>query len=241
MHFPSLGPKEGRYDRAFVRWCRRHGHLCIRTVELFWWVSGWRRYPPQTLSRIKLRKEWETARWDRKRLARARKDGPCFVAPADPAHGIGGLILMSVHTKKQLAEYIAHQRPLGTWMQYWRACSAYYRKERARYKKVCGFWRSCGSKMRRDFRRCVRYSNRIPEAHPDYLVRFRTKFSNVPAYGFVEVKGPRESLRPSQKRFFPELVRKAGQHIWVARVESASRIRFARFNPKGELQSCSLL
>lgn len=55
-------------------------------------------------------------------------------------------------------------------------------------------------------------------------------------YGFVEVKGPRESLRPSQREFFPELVRRAGQKVWLARFNmQGTNIDFARFTPKGEL------
>jgi len=130
-------------------------------------------------------------------------------------------------------------------MQYYRTRRAAFRKELARYYRAAEFWRCCGPKMRKDLLRCLRYSNRIPvlsqaaQAHPDYLVHFRTTSSERPAYGFVEVKGPRESLRPTQKRFFPELVTKAGQRVWVARVESSKTIRFARFNSKGQLEPCS--
>jgi len=236
MHFPSLGPKEGRYDRAFVRWCRRRRHLCVRTVELFWFLRYRHRGSPPTFSVQAARKDWEKRKWERKCLLAARKEGFWFVARADPAHGVSAVRLCSVHSKKQLAEYIAHHHGPGTWRRYHRASRTYFRKELARYQRVSGFWKACGSKIRTDFLRCMHYSNRIPEAHPDYLVRFRTEFASTPAYGFVEVKGPRESLRPSQKRFFPELATKAGQCVWVARVESANRVRFAWFNSRGELE-----
>jgi len=189
QYSPWIGPKEGRYDRAFVRWCHRHRHLCLRTVELFWFFRGRHPQSPPTLGYVK-----------------------------------GGA---------------------RTWIQYYRTHRAAFQNELARYYRTARFWEHCGPKMRRDLLRCLRYSNRIPvecqaaQAHPDYLVYFRTRFPERPAYGFVEVKGPRESLRPSQKRFFPELVSKAGQHVWVARVESANRVRFARFNSRGELEPWS--
>lgn len=236
MHFPSLGPKEGRYDRAFVRWCRRHGHLCVRTVELFWFIKERHGGSPRIFSVQAARKNWERRKWERKCLLAARKEGFCFVTRADPDRGVMGSCLMNVHSKKQLAEHIAHHRGPGTWIQYYRASRTYFRKELARHQRASGFWKTCGPRMRRDFLRCIHYSNRIPEAHPDYLVRFRTEFASPSAYGFVEVKGPRESLRPSQRRFFPELVLKAGQHVWVARVESTKRVGFARFNSKGTLE-----
>jgi len=235
IHFPSLGPKEGRYDRAFVRWCRRHGHLCVRTVELFWFLRYKHQESPPTFSAQASRKNWERRKWERKSLLAARKEGSSFVTRPDRAHGINSVCLVNIYSKKQLAEYIAHHHGPGTWRQYYRASKTYFRKESARYQRASDFWKTCGSKMRKDFLRCMHYSNRVPEAHPDYLVRFRTDFASASACGFVEVKGPRESLRPSQKRFFPELATKAEQCVWIARVESANRIRFARFNSRGEL------
>ena len=40
----------------------------------------------------------------------------------------------------------------------------------------------------------------------DYVVLFRSVGGT---FAFVEVKSPRESIRPSQRHFFPELVRTA--------------------------------
>jgi hypothetical protein len=240
IHFPSLGPKEGRFDRAFARWCRHQGHLSIRTVELFWFLRRGHRPFRRTPGAALAREKWERQKWERRSLPAATKEGPWFVTRADPAHGIHSVILAGVHTQEQLAKYIAHSRGPGTWMQYYRASRTYFRRELARYQRTSQFWKACGSQMRSDFLRCMRYSNRIPEAHPDYFVRFRSKLRHAADHGFVEVKGPRESLRPSQKRFFPELVMKAGQRVWVARVESPRKVRLARFNAGGRLEPCAL-
>jgi len=230
--------RQGRYERAFVRWCRRHGHLCIRTVDLFWAFAYHIDHGLPSFSAEEVRRDWEGRKWVRKGLLEANREGEFFVVRPNVTLGLLQLNV-AASSKRRLAKYIeqCHRDP-GPWADYYRSVRGSIRRKLAHYKRAVAFWKACGSRMRRDFLRCVGYSNRRPETHPDYLVRFRAK---ALTYGFVEVKGPRESLRPSQKRFFPELVRKAGQHIWVARVESASRIRFARFNLKGELQSCSLL
>jgi hypothetical protein len=149
------------------------------------------------------------------------------------------------YTRKECAEEVARRNP-GPWRDYLRFTRSRFRRQLAAYQKALQFWRRCGPKMRKDLLRCLRHSNRIPvlsqaaQAHPDYLVRFRTKSQERPTYGFVEVKGPRESLRPTQRRFFPELVAKVGQRVWVARVENSKNIRFARFNSKGQLEPCCL-
>jgi hypothetical protein len=88
------------------------------------------------------------------------------------------------------------------------------------------------------FLRCAAYSNRRPESHPDYLVLFR-KLGDT-ACTFVEVKSPRESLRPSQRKFFPELVREAGQRVMLVRLtDNGENVRFFEFNSDGDLLPCS--
>ena len=239
--FGGIYQRQGRYERAFVRWCHRHGHLCIRTVDLFWALAYHIHYGVPTFTAREVRKDWERRKWVRKGLLEAKREGEFFVVRPNVTLGLRQFYV-DTSSKRRLAKYIdqCHRDP-GPWRDYCRSKRAYFAREFARYQSALAFWRACGSQMRRDFLSCARYSHRLPEAHPDYLVHFRTGFAKAPAYGFVEVKGPRESLRPSQKRFFPELVTKAGQRVWVARVESVKRIRFARFNPKGELRSCSLL
>ena len=233
-----LAQPQGRYERAFVRWCRRHGHLCIRTVDLFGAFAFQIDYDAERSSAPEIHKGWEVRKWLRKGLLEGRRRCGSILVKPNVTIGFGGRYV-GVPLKGRLVEFIERCYPdPGPWADYYRSVRGSIRRKLAHYKRAVAFWKACGSRMRRDFLRCMGYSNRRPETHPDYLVRFRAK---ALTYGFVEVKGPRESLRPSQKRFFPELVRKAGQHIWVARVESASRIRFARFNLKGELQSCSLL
>jgi len=88
------------------------------------------------------------------------------------------------------------------------------------------------------FLRYASYSNRRPESHPDYLVAFRNNHGTECT--FVEVKSPRESLRASQRQFFPELVKKAGQRVMLVRLtEDGENVRFFEFNSGGDLLPCS--
>jgi hypothetical protein len=221
------GTREGRYDWAFVRWCRRHGHLCVRTVNLYWAFEYHGNGFPRFSTRA-LREAWQREKDERKR----------WLSGEITLLGTSGKPLLSKRKQMEYAN-MYHPDP-GPWAEHYKRWKAYYKRELARYQGAASFWKACEPKMRRDFLRSVRYSNRVPEAYPDYLVRFRTKSRNGPICGFVEVKGPRESLRPSQRRFFPELVKRAGQCIWMARFETAGGIRLARFDPKGGLQTCSL-
>ena len=107
----------------------------------------------------------------------------------------------------------------------------------ARYRRVVSFWKQ-NADLRKMFLRYASYSNRRPESHPDYLVAFRNNHGTECT--FVEVKSPRESLRASQRQFFPELVKKAGQRVMLVRLtEDGENVRFFEFNSGGDLLPCS--
>ncbi len=234
-----LAQRQGRYERAFVRWCRRHSHQCIRTVDLFGAFAFQLLHTRDRFSAREIRKRWETKKWVRERLLEGRRRHGFILVKPNAKIGFCACYV-GVPRKGRLVDYINRAYPdPKPWPEYYRSARNFARRELERYQRAVAFWKTCGSEMQQDFLRCLSYSNRRPETHPDYLVRFRTKFPDVPCVGFVEVKGPWESLRPSQKRFFPELVTKARQRVWVARVEGASRIRFGRFNSKGQLEPCS--
>src|SRR5438445_10293246 len=55
----TVGAREGRYDKKFVKWCVQHKLLFIRTVDLFWAFEYYRYGFYRRLSVSKLRKRWE--------------------------------------------------------------------------------------------------------------------------------------------------------------------------------------
>jgi len=184
-----VGAHEGRHDRRFVRWCDEHGLLCVRTVDLFWLFEKYPHGFYGTVSVPKLRKKWK---YDMR-------------------------LIRNLRCSRVEKEEFRKRWGLGPWKSYLRQRRAYFVEQLARYDRAARFWRKCGQQARDSFLRCARYSNRQADAHPDYLVALRNKSGRVLDFGFFEVKGPRESLKPSQKRFFPELVRCAGQNVRLAR------------------------
>ncbi len=66
--------------------------------------------------------------------------------------------------------------------------------------------------------------------YPDFFVVF-----NKRQFGSVEVKSDRGRLETSQRSVFPELVEKAGQHVWLVRVEPGRSLRWYRIASDGEL------
>ncbi len=225
------GPPEGKYDLKFVTWCENQGHSCIRTVDIFWAFQYHRTGFPMTLGRHVLRRTWREQRQQRREAPGRIREG--FVISLNPARDLSRL------KGKELHQYVELWYPdPGPWSQYYQKQKTYFLTELARYKRVLKFWRECGHSVRKTFLRCAKYSNRRPETHPDYLVVFRNSLGHMVEYGFVEVKGPRESLRPSQRKFFPELVRRAGQKIWLARFSMrGTSINFARFTSKSKFSS----
>lgn len=201
----GLGAREGIPERGFVRWCKRQGYPCIRTVNLFWYLPSRSRSFPRCSKHV-LREIWQY------RVQRHR---------ALLKHGIsemedGGLRRLK---GKELRYWVQGFSPHpGRWDFYYRRERLYYSEISARYQSARNFWNECPRNAKSTVLRCLRYSNRVPEAHPDYFVIFR---GTGPA--FVEVKGLRESIRPSQRRFFPELVANASQRIWLVRVNHSGR------------------
>ena len=215
------GPREGRYDTKFVKWCVRHRLLYVRTVDLFWALEYHRRGFPSSLNTAAIRRTWTDEKEQRREAAMGIKED-------------------SRRTPKRRLEYLDYWYPdPGPWKDYYKRQRVYFLTELARYKRVLKFWRECGDSVREAFRQCARYSNKRAESHPDYFVVFREGQGRMVEFGFVEVKGPRESLRPTQRRFFPELVRCAGRKIWLARLTvRGTDIKFAKFMEKGQLVSC---
>lgn len=66
--------------------------------------------------------------------------------------------------------------------------------------------------------------------YPDFFVVFSRR-----QFGFVEVKSDRGGLEHSQRSAFPELVEKAGQRVWLVRVEPGRSLRWYRIESDGEL------
>ncbi len=70
--------------------------------------------------------------------------------------------------------------------------------------------------------------------YPDFFVVFSER-----QFGFVEVKSDRGQLNQGQRSVFPELVEKAGQRVWLVRVEPGTRLRWYRIDCAGEVVSLS--
>jgi hypothetical protein len=223
-----IGAREGRYDRRFVKWCDERRLLCVRTVDLFWFFENCRGGFYATLSVSKLRRRWAKNMNLIRRLQ--TQVGYCGGAPQFRP--------LSRAEKEEFRK----RWGLGPWKTYYRQRRAFFVEQLARYDGALGFWRRCGHQARESFLHCARYSNRQADAHPDYLVARRDGRGRVLDFGFVEVKGPRESLRLSQKRFFPELARCAGQKVWLARFPiRGNSINFGLFTATGEVRPCRAL
>ena len=253
----------GRYDQKFVEWCRKRGYLCVRTVDLAWAFGYFGDGFPQGIEVRELRKSWEDKKNARREAfaelklhAKLREAGR--PRPTTLIKLSNGFIFLSRYFDREAGTYFeadlslvsgSSKRDLvntsapdpGGWEKYLARWRTYFRHERARYDGVNTFWRNAAHPVRRAIRRCAFYSNRRPESHPDYFVIFRDARRRMNEFGFVEVKGPLESLRPSQKRFFPELVECANQKVFLARCtvkEDTFDIRM--FKGNGELVSWQL-
>jgi hypothetical protein len=222
------GTRRGRFELAFEGWCSDNGHACLRTVELFWAFEYHCNGFPSRFDDAPIRENW---REQRKR----RREAPRKIAQGRILHFGFDLKKLS---RAELSRYLDRWYPdPGPWSAYRTERHAYFLEELTRYRKALVFWKEC-AELRRMFRRCAAFSNRRPESHPDYLVVFQ----NHPEIecAFVEVKSPRESLRPSQRQFFPELVRKAQQRVMLVRLtDDGESVRFFEFNAAGKLLPCA--
>jgi len=232
------GPRPGKYDKKFVKWCVKNRLLYVRTVDLFWAFEYYREGFPKRLDIPALHQRFREAKWERRKIESKISRGKWKPGVEKPIVHVGQKLgpkrwrfYDRIITPRESLN--SHPDP-GYWKNYRRRKNKYFRTELARYRHVIKFWHHCGQQVRRSFLRCARFSNRRPESHPDYLVVSRQ--IDGADFGFVEVKGPRESLRPSQTRFFPELVRRAGQKVWLARFTMHGRtVRFAWFAARGQL------
>jgi hypothetical protein len=157
LHFrPWVGPKEGRYDRAFVRWCHRHGHLCLRTVELFCFFADWSQGQRPTFSVPEARKNWQQMKSEWKALVSAlaaRHEPESWYKTEFGPHGTG--FYVSRYSPKECAEEVAGRDP-GSWRDYLRLRRSRFRRQLADYQKASQFWSRCGPNMRKDLLRCLR-------------------------------------------------------------------------------------
>jgi hypothetical protein len=194
------GANVGSRERAFARWCKRKGHLCVRTVELFWFR---RQGDLPRFDRRALHKMW------RYRLRANRLFLECGVWEV---FNRGERKLVG----RELREWVNafHPHP-GRWDLFFRRKKEYYAKNRIRFRSANAFWRACPLSARRAFLGCSDRFVKMPEAYPDYFVVFRGQKNAA----FVEVKGARESIRPSQRKFFPILVQDAAQQVLLVRIE----------------------
>lgn len=239
------GPREGNYDKKFVKCCVKHRLLYVRTVELFWAFEYHRKGFPSRLDVRVIRQMWRAEKVERRRAALGiMTTEPEWWKPRE--RGMT-LIRMPKVAPKRMPQLNQEARAYlddcypepAPWKTYLRWKKKYFLTELARYRQVIKFWRECDDSVRQAFHRCARFSNRRPESHPDYFVVFRDSHGRVSDFGFVEVKGPRESLRPSQRRFFPELVRRAGQKVWLARFKMRGNgISFGQFTGTGQFILC---
>lgn len=214
------GPRRGRFDLAFEKWCAANRYFFLRTVDLFWAFEYHRNGFPMRLHPGPIRKNWIEERKQRREAPRKIREGRIFHFSID----------LKKLSKQKLRDYIDYWYPHpGPWKEYHSERRAYFRDELDRYEAVMAFWRK-SAELRKMFLRCAEFSNRRPESHPDYLVLFQRRGKMKSA--FVEVKSPRESLRPSQRRFFPELVR-AGQRVLLVRLtEEGEKVRFFEFDSR---------
>lgn len=221
------GPRPGRFELAFEKWCIEHGHRCVRTVDLFWAFQYHREGFPSRLDEGPIRRNWREERKRRREAPQKIKEGRIFHFNYD----------LKKLSRAELSCYLDRYYPdPGPWPAYSEERQAYFREEQARYRRVVAFWKQ-SAELRKTFLRCAGYSNRRPESHPDYLVLFCGKDC-----AWVEVKSPRESVRPSQRQFFPELVREAGQRVMLIRLtETCENVRFFEFTSSGDLPPRSVL
>jgi hypothetical protein len=223
------GPKPGRFELAFEKWCSDKGHSCLRTVDLFWAFEYHRDGFPTRLDERPLRKNWRGERKERREAPQRINQGRIFHFNYD----------LKKFNGAELGRYLDRWYPdPGPWGAYYEKQRAYFLGEQARYRRVITFWKQ-SAELREMFLRCAAYSNRRPESHPDYLILFKTLGKRTCA--FIEVKSSRESVRPSQRQFFPELVREAGQRVMLVRLtDGGGNLRFFEFTSAGDLLPCSV-
>jgi len=252
------GGRPGRYEFLFERWCRQRGHLWVRTAELAWAIGYYGEGFPSQVKESIVRERWREEKNSRRevmaeieyqrRLKRERKTDDTvlrlsngwvlFPRYYDRVRQCFRDVDLARLSGRERQDFLDDRAPdPGPWAPYLAAKGKYFAEERARYLAVAQFWSRCGTKARSALKRCMTYSNRRPESYPDCFVVFKDKSGKIEDCGFVEVKGPRESIRESQRRFFPELVRCCGQKVWLARFTmNETDVRFARFQSDGQLQ-----
>jgi hypothetical protein len=234
------GPPPGAYEIAFVAWCRKRRWLCVRTVDLFWAFHYHRAGFPRRLDLDAARERWKSLKEERRRFAHAllrQKWRP----------GQTTVVIPAQHPRRDCVEqlspaareYLDEQHPdPGEWNLYFRRENEYFSRMRGVYEDVLHFWRAVPPPVRQAFLDCAAFSNKRPESHPDFFVAAPQAFTGIESFGWVEVKSPRDRLKPSQKKFFPELIRDLQQPVWVGRWRSGTELVFSRLSRSGDLIDC---
>jgi hypothetical protein len=192
--------------------------LCVRTVDLFWAFQYHQKGFPKKLHVPSAKRAWNQERQHR--------------------HEIADRLLKQRTQRAEIQAYIDHHYPESVpWDGYLKRCEEYFQQERARYDGVLHFWRSAQDCTRAAFLRAAAAFNKRSEGYPDYFAQASSPSRlNECKFGWVEVKSPRDTLNPNQRRFFPELMSATGQQVWIARMrESREGFLFRRLMPDGIL------
>src|SRR5574337_258349 len=59
------GPRPGKYDRKFAKWCHKKRLLYVRTVDLFWALEYYRKGFHKRVDIPALHQRFRQAKWDR--------------------------------------------------------------------------------------------------------------------------------------------------------------------------------
>lgn len=208
-------------ELAFARWCRKNGHLCIRTVDLFWYLNYHSRAFPTFNAKV-LKTVWQ----HQARMYAALSKSKLLMDA-----GKGWRKMTICEAKRWIRSW--HPHP-GRWDFYCQRRKHYFAKNRLLHRSIQEVWRQYPLAPKRAVLRCRRFSERMPEAYPDYYVTFLDSQREFLTHCFVEVKGFRESVRPSQKLFFPKLVAENSQRIWIVRLAPRGKeMRWYQFGPDG--------
>jgi hypothetical protein len=203
-------------ELAFARWCKRRHHLCMGTVDLIWYLNNYRKGFP------KLNKRANREVW----IYKIRKPTQVLKSGVWQTTSRGEGRLMGAELRNWVRFW--HPHP-GRWDLYLSRQKRDYIKNRASFRSARHFWDNCPLAARRAFFRYFHQNDHGPTTFPDCFVVFRGRF-----HAFVEVKGFRESVRPSQREAFPMLVKKLSLSVLLVRIEPAGRhLRWFRVDPSG--------
>ena len=212
------GPRAGACEIAFSDWSRQQGLLCVRTVDLFWALHYHQKGFPAGLSPTGIKRRWSAER-------RKRQE-------------IGDGLRKQRMPSSDIQAYLDRNYPEPLpWDAYLNARHEYFQQARARYDTVLQFWRSAHTETRAAFLAAAAAFNQREEGYPDYLAQLQQhNTQDRPDFGWVEVKSSRDTLNPTQRRFFPQLMSTISCPVWVAKMRSSgSGFLFRRLMSDGRV------